>query len=90
MPVGQLEAAPGAAGRGARARTSFFQATISSMRSVWTRPSAAVNSLIRKLRPVDLVLELAVVAELARRTRSARRRAETSTPPSPVEIVLVA
>ena len=30
---------------------SFFQATISSSRSVWTTPIAAVNSFRRKLRP---------------------------------------
>ena len=27
------------------------QATISGIRSIWTSPSAAVNSLMRKLRP---------------------------------------
>ena len=31
--------------------TSFFQLTISGMRSTCTKPSAAVNSLMRKLSP---------------------------------------
>ena len=61
---------------------------ISSIRSAWTSATAAVNWFIES-EAVDLVIELAVVAE-PRANSSSSGRFETSTPPSPVEIVLVA
>ena len=78
-----LVEARGHARRGARAATSstgssctraasFFQATISSSRSVWTTPIAAVNSFSRKFRPWLRVVGLAVVAEAPAPVRAPR------------------
>ena len=62
----QLARRSGCAGSSHSRAAAFFQAAISSSRSVPSRPRAAVNSFMRRFRPALRVVGLAVVAVGAR------------------------